>query len=155
MRIRNACAVLAIAIAVILSSPARARKVRIWDRDNRLSDYSEAQRFETGDFAGTVSTKNTFQVEHIAPQAVTRTGIGAYFENDQSRFTSSDPILDQVWDICKYSIKATILDKTTDAETFQYMSAKVKRLTTHLAPSVSNRVSITSKFVLIRFEDTR
>ena len=30
-----------------------------------------------------------------------------YWEDDQSRFTSSDDILNQVWDLCKYSIKAT------------------------------------------------
>ncbi|MEM9849039.1 MAG: sulfatase-like hydrolase/transferase, partial [Bacteroidota bacterium] len=30
-----------------------------------------------------------------------------YWENDQSSFSSSNDILDQVWDLCKYSIKAT------------------------------------------------
>ena len=30
-----------------------------------------------------------------------------YWEEDQSDFTSSDDILNQVWDLCKYSIKAT------------------------------------------------
>ncbi|GLR18901.1 alpha-L-rhamnosidase-related protein [Portibacter lacus] len=30
-----------------------------------------------------------------------------YWDNNNSRFTSSDDILNQVWDICKYSIKAT------------------------------------------------
>jgi len=54
-------------------------KVRVWDQDNRLSDYSEAQRFETGDFTGTVSTKNAFQIERIAPVSVTKTDAGAYF----------------------------------------------------------------------------
>jgi len=53
--------------------------VRVWDQDNRLSDYSEAQRFETGDFTGTVSTKNAFQIERIAPVSVTKTDAGAYF----------------------------------------------------------------------------
>lgn len=54
-------------------------KVRIWDRDNRLSDYSTAQSFKTGDFTGTVSTKNAFQIEHIAPIAMRRTGADSYF----------------------------------------------------------------------------
>ena len=30
-----------------------------------------------------------------------------YWEEDASDFTSSDPILNQVWDLCKYTIKAT------------------------------------------------
>jgi hypothetical protein len=30
-----------------------------------------------------------------------------YFEEDNSAFTSSDTVLNKVWDICKYSIKAT------------------------------------------------
>jgi len=30
-----------------------------------------------------------------------------YFENDASSFTSSNDILNQVWDMCKYSQKAT------------------------------------------------
>jgi hypothetical protein len=29
------------------------------------------------------------------------------FDDDASRFTSSDPVLNDVWDLCKYSIKAT------------------------------------------------
>ncbi|HUV66348.1 MAG TPA: family 78 glycoside hydrolase catalytic domain, partial [Sedimentisphaerales bacterium] len=196
-------------------------KVRIWDQDNRLSDYSAVQSFKTGGFNGTVSTKNAFQIARIAPIAFTKTGTGSYFadfgkdafgtleltyqtdtpdiltvrigeklkdgkidrkpggtirfyevplkvspaethytlelprderntnhlavplpesfgvvapfryaeienahqelkpndlrqkaffhyfEDDQSGFTSSDPILNQVWDLCKYSMKAT------------------------------------------------
>jgi hypothetical protein len=30
-----------------------------------------------------------------------------YFEDENSQFTSSDTVLNQVWDICKYSMKAT------------------------------------------------
>lgn len=29
------------------------------------------------------------------------------FDDDVSRFTSSDPVLNDVWDLCKHSIKAT------------------------------------------------
>ncbi len=54
-------------------------KVRIWDQDNRLSDYSEVQVFKTGGFDGTVSTKNGFQIERIAPVVFTKTAAGCYF----------------------------------------------------------------------------
>ena len=30
-----------------------------------------------------------------------------YFDDNQSSFTSSDTVLNQVWDLCKYSIKET------------------------------------------------
>ncbi|MDD3978471.1 MAG: family 78 glycoside hydrolase catalytic domain, partial [Methanomicrobium sp.] len=42
-------------------------KVRIFDRYNRLSDYSCIQKFRTGSFKGTVSSKNFFQVERLSP----------------------------------------------------------------------------------------
>lgn len=55
-------------------------KVRIWDQDNRLSNYSEAQRFTTGSFpAETVSTANRFQVERIAPAALEKTSNSSVF----------------------------------------------------------------------------
>ena len=196
-------------------------KVRIFDKDNRLSEYSKPQEFHTGDFTGTISSGNVFQIEKISPSSVQKvtndsylidfgkdafgtlildyeaikpetlvirlgekikggkidrnpggtiryqevklpvapgkkqytlqlppdkrnTGPAAvllpdsigvitpfryveidnatqpitagnvrqkacfyYFENDNSDFTSSDSILNQVWDICKYSMKAT------------------------------------------------
>ncbi len=31
----------------------------------------------------------------------------SYFEDNQSQFASSDSVLNQIWDLCKYSIKAT------------------------------------------------
>ena len=54
-------------------------KVRIWDQDNRLSDYSEIQEFKTGTFAGTVSTGNSFQIERIHPKTIRKTAAGSYF----------------------------------------------------------------------------
>ena len=54
-------------------------KVRLWDQDNRLSDYSSVQQFKTGSLKGTVSTKNRFQIEHISPVAFKKTGQGSYF----------------------------------------------------------------------------
>ncbi|MCF7975865.1 MAG: family 78 glycoside hydrolase catalytic domain, partial [Phycisphaerae bacterium] len=54
-------------------------KVRLWDQDNRLSDYAAVQAFKTGGFDGTVSTKNRFQIERIAPAVFKKTGPGSYF----------------------------------------------------------------------------
>jgi arylsulfatase A-like enzyme len=42
-------------------------KVRIFDQDNRLTEYSLAQFFKTGSFEGNISTHNFFQMEEIAP----------------------------------------------------------------------------------------
>ena len=42
-------------------------RVRIFDKDNRLSEYSEIQEFKTGSFGETISTGNAFHVERIAP----------------------------------------------------------------------------------------
>ncbi len=38
---------------------------------------------------------------------ITQLAFHTYFEDDQSHFTSSDTTLNQIWDLCKYSIKAT------------------------------------------------
>ncbi|MDF9796522.1 alpha-L-rhamnosidase [Catalinimonas alkaloidigena] len=43
----------------------------------------------------------------IDAEDVTQLAYHTYFEDDLSHFTSSDTILNQVWDLCKYSIKAT------------------------------------------------
>ncbi len=45
--------------------------------------------------------------ETISAEAVTQLAYHSYWENDQSYFHSSDPILNQIWELCKYSIKAT------------------------------------------------
>lgn len=44
---------------------------------------------------------------NIDAEDITQLAYHTYFEDDQSYFTSSDTILNQVWDLCKYSIKAT------------------------------------------------
>ena len=54
-------------------------KVRIFDKDNRLSDYSQPQEFHTGNFKGTVSSKNSFQIEKIAPASIQKESDGSYF----------------------------------------------------------------------------
>ena len=45
--------------------------------------------------------------EPLVADAVKRVAYFGYFDESQSRFTSSDTILNQVWDLCKYSIKET------------------------------------------------
>ena len=54
-------------------------KVRIWDQDNRLSEYSRFQEFKTGTFSGNISTGESFQIERIKPQLFRKTGEGSYF----------------------------------------------------------------------------
>ena len=41
------------------------------------------------------------------PEKVFQKAYTIYFEDDASFFSSSDTVLNQVWDLCKYSIKAT------------------------------------------------
>ena len=54
-------------------------KVRIWDEDNRISDYSEAQMFRTGSFTGYISTGNSLHAERIIPKEMVRRPDGSYF----------------------------------------------------------------------------
>jgi alpha-L-rhamnosidase len=49
-------------------------KVRIWDEDNRLTDYSEAQQFTIGDQAPTISTANKFVKEKLKPVSIKKVG---------------------------------------------------------------------------------
>lgn len=43
----------------------------------------------------------------LSEENFTQLAFHSYWEDDTSSFTSSDDILNQVWDLCKYSIKAT------------------------------------------------
>ena len=54
-------------------------KVRIFDRDNRLTAYSHPQQFKTGRFGDRISTHNSFQIEEIAPVVMERKKKGTYF----------------------------------------------------------------------------
>ena len=45
--------------------------------------------------------------EEISEQAVNQLAYFGYWDDTQSSFSSSDDILNQVWDLCRYSIKAT------------------------------------------------
>jgi alpha-L-rhamnosidase len=54
-------------------------KVRIWDRDNKLSEYSQVQVFRTGKFGISVSSPNIFQIEKIPPVTAYEFVDGTYF----------------------------------------------------------------------------
>ena len=54
-------------------------KVRIFDQDNRLTEYSDVQQFETGTSSQYISSGNYFQVEKIKPVSVKKNSDGSYF----------------------------------------------------------------------------
>ncbi|MDF1573513.1 MAG: family 78 glycoside hydrolase catalytic domain, partial [Bacteroidales bacterium] len=54
-------------------------RVRIFDKDNRLSEYSEIQKFTTGTFEGNLTSENIFQVEKIEPEKFVQHSDGVYF----------------------------------------------------------------------------
>ena len=55
-------------------------KVRIFDRDNRISEYSEPQQFTTGEFSGNGTSQNFFQIERKAPVTVKETSNGYFLD---------------------------------------------------------------------------
>ncbi len=54
-------------------------KVRIWDGNNRVSDYSKVQSFRTGQYDKSISTPNTFQMERIPPESFRQTAPEHFF----------------------------------------------------------------------------
>jgi len=54
-------------------------KVRIFDADNRLSEYSDPQQFQTGVFGEKLTSHNWFQVEKIKPVHFKKNDDGSYF----------------------------------------------------------------------------
>jgi alpha-L-rhamnosidase len=54
-------------------------KVRIFDADNRLSEYSAAQQFQTGEFGEKLTSHNWFLVERIKPVHFKKNDDGSYF----------------------------------------------------------------------------
>ncbi len=54
-------------------------KVRIFDKDNRLSEYSEVQQFTTGKFGEGLTSSNSFQIENIEPVSFEKHDKGSYF----------------------------------------------------------------------------
>lgn len=54
-------------------------KVRIFDQDNRLSEYSEPQKFTTGTFGDNLTSHNWFQIEKIKPINFRNNSDSSYF----------------------------------------------------------------------------
>lgn len=55
-------------------------KVRIFDQDNRISEYSAEQKFTTGTFQEKrITTPNWFQIERIQPKKMVKNQDGSYF----------------------------------------------------------------------------
>jgi alpha-L-rhamnosidase len=54
-------------------------KVRIWDQDNRLSDYSTVQSFRGGKMDEGLTTPNFFQMERIKPQVFKQLSANTFF----------------------------------------------------------------------------
>jgi alpha-L-rhamnosidase len=54
-------------------------RVRIFDRDNRLSEYSEVQEFKTGSYGESITSDNYFQIDKIAPKLFRENEDGSYF----------------------------------------------------------------------------
>ncbi|WP_435357997.1 family 78 glycoside hydrolase catalytic domain [Emticicia sp. SJ17W-69] len=54
-------------------------KVRVWDKDNRTSDYSESQTFGVGKIDNSISTSNIFQIEKKKAKIFKKLGSDSYF----------------------------------------------------------------------------
>ena len=54
-------------------------KVRIWDHQNKPSEYSAVQEFRTSDFGEKLTSHNWFQVEQIKPATFRKLSDGTYF----------------------------------------------------------------------------
>ena len=65
-------------------------KVRIWDQDNRLSRYSVSRAFTMGDEKKTITTANSFQIEHIAPVAFENRGDFYFMDFGKAAFATID-----------------------------------------------------------------
>jgi len=63
-------------------------KVRIWDRDNRLSQYSKSQSFTMGDPKATITTPNSFQIEKIKPVEFEKKGDTYFMDFGKAAFAT-------------------------------------------------------------------
>ncbi|MCM4154855.1 sulfatase-like hydrolase/transferase [Gramella sp. AN32] len=54
-------------------------KVRVWDEDNRLSDYSTLQEFTIGKPGKMITTPNSFQIDSIQPKNLKKIDDKSYF----------------------------------------------------------------------------
>lgn len=54
-------------------------RVRLFDRENQVSEYSDIQEFRTGSFKEVGSTGNYYQLERRSPEVFVKNNDGAYF----------------------------------------------------------------------------
>lgn len=53
-------------------------RLRIFDKDNRLSEYSSVQEFKTGSYEKSLTSENIFHIEKIAPKSLIKNKDGSY-----------------------------------------------------------------------------
>ena len=73
-------------------------KVRIWDQDNRLSRYSDAQQFTVGKAEETMTTPNSFQVDKIKPAYFEKRGSSYFIDFGKAAFATIDFTYDATTD---------------------------------------------------------
>ncbi len=54
-------------------------KVRIFDENNNVTNYSESQQFQTGNFADKITSHNYFQIEKLNPVSIEKRKAGTLF----------------------------------------------------------------------------
>ena len=54
-------------------------KVRIFDQNNRLSEYSTVQEFQTGSIEESITSQNYFQIDRVSPTVFIKKTNGSYF----------------------------------------------------------------------------
>ena len=77
-------------------NPKRARNRFMVEMPNYIGEVYPFRYLEIVNYGGNLTTDD-----------IIRTDINYSFDENASSFISSDSILNQVWDLCKYSIKAT------------------------------------------------
>lgn len=65
-------------------------KVRIWDEDNRLVDYSSSQEFTTGKAGNMISSENKFKVDKIKPVVFEKRGDTYFMDFGKAAFATID-----------------------------------------------------------------
>lgn len=65
-------------------------KVRIWDEDNRLLDYSEPQRFELGFPSKMITSGNKFMIEEIPAKSMLKKGRSYLVDFGKAAFGTMD-----------------------------------------------------------------
>ena len=78
------------------NNPKRARNRFMIEMPNYIGEVYPFRYVEIDDYEGSLTEDD-----------IIRTDINYSFDENASSFISSDSILNQVWDLCKYSMKAT------------------------------------------------